>query len=603
MTTLIPKIDFKNGGATPTGAVNRPINLKIQESISVLDFGAVGDGVTECSQAIQNAINYTTSIGASLFFPAGTYIVDALQTINQQTDGSHPPTRAACFKMTSDLHCFGVQGSTIIKAKSGISTNASPKYFNMFMSNTYDVNVSFDGITFDLNGQNNVVSPNAPSSYNYYHQAALFWGSDVSNVARPDNLHVNNCKFINCAGTNQIVTGFSITTPAPQGTGFILTNCLFDNNGFNTDDHSSVYAFSTDTLLQNNVFTISTATVIRQCAWELHGSNSRAIGNSVRGYVNGCIVVGGTSGTNNSNFTLAENFFYVTFNGIYIFRNATGSNTALSDISIYANVITLKDGADNYPQDAAGIYIIPTYPVQNVYVYDNTIQKVGGYVYACYGLCIGNVSTGLQTDGLQILNNTIDGFTKGISLPLLTGVGSFGRLYIVGNTIKNCYTSTTPVMVGKAIELAINAGETMEYVNIQNNSIFEFTLQGIYLQGTINIIYYGDGNVILSALGTSYVEQSTTIAKRYGVLRWNPQTFNPGTIANGASSLSAGFTVTGAALGDAVAVGAPYDLQGCTVTGYVSATDTIKILVTNNTGGSVTLASGTWQIRVSKQGV
>jgi hypothetical protein len=76
MTTLIPKFDFKDGGATPTGAANRPINEKLQETISVKDFGAVGDGVTNDTAAIENALNYlnSTSNGGTVLFPTGTYI-------------------------------------------------------------------------------------------------------------------------------------------------------------------------------------------------------------------------------------------------------------------------------------------------------------------------------------------------------------------------------------------------------------------------------------------------------------------------------------------------------------------------------------------------
>ena len=53
MTTLIPKFDFKDGGSTPVGAINRPINEKLAEIISVADFGADPTGVTDTSTAFK----------------------------------------------------------------------------------------------------------------------------------------------------------------------------------------------------------------------------------------------------------------------------------------------------------------------------------------------------------------------------------------------------------------------------------------------------------------------------------------------------------------------------------------------------------------------
>jgi hypothetical protein len=77
-------------------------------------------------------------------------------------------------------------------------------------------------------------------------------------------------------------------------------------------------------------------------------------------------------------------------------------------------------------------------------------------------------------------------------------------------------------------------------------------------------------------------------------------TWNPGAVANASGALSSAITVTGAALGDFVMVAAPYDLQGLSATAYISSANNVKISLGNLTGGSVTLASGTWRVRVVK---
>jgi len=71
MTTLIPK--YYEGA---TSSVNRPINEKLIETISVKDFGAVGDGSTNDAAAIQAAFNAVAALstGGCVFFPAGNYV-------------------------------------------------------------------------------------------------------------------------------------------------------------------------------------------------------------------------------------------------------------------------------------------------------------------------------------------------------------------------------------------------------------------------------------------------------------------------------------------------------------------------------------------------
>lgn len=78
MTTLIPKVSLQNGGTTVTGASNRPINLKLQDIVSVKDFGAVGDGTTDDTVAIQNCIDYAIyTANCGVYIPAGNYKISA----------------------------------------------------------------------------------------------------------------------------------------------------------------------------------------------------------------------------------------------------------------------------------------------------------------------------------------------------------------------------------------------------------------------------------------------------------------------------------------------------------------------------------------------
>lgn len=79
-----------------TGAGNTAWSKLIQSLAwySVKDYGAIGDGVTDDTTAIQNAINdCATNSGGVVFFPYGTYVVSQITLTNQdsvQLIGSGP---------------------------------------------------------------------------------------------------------------------------------------------------------------------------------------------------------------------------------------------------------------------------------------------------------------------------------------------------------------------------------------------------------------------------------------------------------------------------------------------------------------------------------
>ena len=75
---------------------------------------------------------------------------------------------------------------------------------------------------------------------------------------------------------------------------------------------------------------------------------------------------------------------------------------------------------------------------------------------------------------------------------------------------------------------------------------------------------------------------------------------NPADQVTGTSTIIATITVTGAALGDRVTAAFSLDLQGMSLSAYVSATNTVKVVLTNLTGGNINLLAGDLRVKVSK---
>jgi hypothetical protein len=76
---------YNQGGS---GAVTRTVRSRLRDFVSVKDFGAVGDGVTDDTAAINAAISYVLTTptsefrGRTVYFPAGLYAVTEIDLSN-----------------------------------------------------------------------------------------------------------------------------------------------------------------------------------------------------------------------------------------------------------------------------------------------------------------------------------------------------------------------------------------------------------------------------------------------------------------------------------------------------------------------------------------
>jgi len=111
-----------------TGAVAESVQAKLRQTVSVMDFGAVGDGTTDDTAAIQAAVNSLGVTGGTVLFPKGIYAISSPITV------------------TDDIT---LQGFGTAKGASGSSILGASVIKTIAASNFVNINSVINNFTMD----------------------------------------------------------------------------------------------------------------------------------------------------------------------------------------------------------------------------------------------------------------------------------------------------------------------------------------------------------------------------------------------------------------------------------------------------------------------
>lgn len=419
--------------------LQEPLNsgVKVAEqpaklSVSVKNFGAVGNGTADDTRAIQKAIDAVYNAGGGVvFFTPGIYKV----TINPST-----------------LQAITIHAKVILKGvdrrNSIIKLADRQGNYNSILAGATPSSDLSDFAMYDLavdgNGSNNPVIAETDFKPNKLRYALRIYAGS--------RIHIERCRFTNQNNINTITTNGNTISDV-----WITYNVFESIGGGTVDyDHSTIYTHGKRIQISNNSFSSRSGAGTKgaRTAIEIHGDEHTVNNNKISGYTYGINVTGVAKRSNGQ--TIINNVIEDVYTGVVVWSYFYGGNTAspaLVDCDINNNKIRLNVNAwrsvvlswGNEP--SAGISLQPKSdaPIKNLNIVNNRISFTNFYGsnrisdYLSSGINLRRILN-VETENINISGNTIENSLAAgiyISMPI-----KFGK--ISGNNIGNFGMSTNP---------------------------------------------------------------------------------------------------------------------------------------------------------------
>jgi hypothetical protein len=261
-----------------TSAVATTAQTKMRETISVKDFGAVGDDTHDDTTNIQAAINYANTIGGDVYFPPGIYKITNGLTINNSGDILDVYKASMYGDSSSSARIHGMAGSYDMLTITGGSASTAGVESHQVIRGLFFVKEDYVGFCIGgdnlaflsledvscFNGAYSFYATDVLSSVFYncvFRQATIGmraeYGGGVGSY--PNALTMVGCVIGNCrdagvwivGGTTFNMFGGSVESNGIDGSSATKFGVLLNNSGF----QGSVSGNFSGVYFENNVGT------------------------------------------------------------------------------------------------------------------------------------------------------------------------------------------------------------------------------------------------------------------------------------------------------------------------------------------------------------
>lgn len=406
---------------TGAGAVLTNVQAKLREFVSVKDFGATGDGLTDDTAAIQTALN---SGHTSIYFPEGNYGVSAVG--------------AALTLAASDTALWG------------------PGYITPLPN----INGFLPAQTLYVTGSRNTISLN-------------LWNKlDLSKPVSIPSLE-NPADGIRIEGNDNVVEGcqvynFCTGVVVRAGYGHKVLNCRITTKNFNAigwPNDGILWFITSNGICAHNTICLAETAATNVVKFEGVTNASTSLtrcGITVDSFTESVTIanniVGEAFETGIHHEGIGDRQNLIIGNTVYKQRrNAINANG--SRISVVANV--LKGSFDTSPFTS----------INGVIIVDNNCVVSNNLIYGDLNTCPA-IRIFANTSDIIISNNSISGtFSDGV-------VGTTNRVVITGNLLSGAVSSFASLE-------RISADANFGYCNISNNIVDGFTGNAVTLGSTM----------------------------------------------------------------------------------------------------------------------